>query len=196
MQQRGVGAFFQEIEDVGGGADVYGEGVTQVGVEIGQAGAVDDYVQSAGEVLLVLRAEAEVRFAAVAGSHFHALAEKLCEFVPVTFGQFFEYWGFLDYALQALQGSVGAIVADEQVDAADFRQIGEEICQPNFSDEACGAYEQDIFFAQRGASREGLGGVARFVGDDRDVHFGRAAFGWFNGFVQDLRVFFEAENGD
>src|ERR1700683_503301 len=156
MQQRGVGAFFQEIEDVGGGADVYGEGVTQVGVEIGQAGAVDDYVQSAGEFLLVLRAEAEVRFADVAVYHFDALGEKFGEFVAVTFGQFFKYWGFLDYALQALQGSVGAIVADEQVDAADFRQIGEGIWQPNFSDEDWGAAWEDIFFAQRGAGRKGL----------------------------------------
>src|ERR1700689_3769645 len=186
MQRKGVGAFFKEIEDVGGGADVYGEGVTQVGVEIGQAGAVDDYVESAGELLLVLRAETEVRFADVAVNHFEALAEKFGEFVAVTIGQFFEYWRFFDYALQALQGSVGAIVADEQVDAADFGEIAEEICQPDFSDEAGGAYEQDIPSAERGASGKGLVAVARFVVNHRDAHFGGCTFGWFDRFVQDL----------
>ena len=44
MQQRGVIAFFQKIQDVRRGTNIHGQGVAQVGVEIGEAGAVDDDV--------------------------------------------------------------------------------------------------------------------------------------------------------
>src|SRR5271156_4678786 len=74
--------------------------------------------------------------------------------------------------------------------------MGEEIREPNFSDEAGGAYEQDIFSAERGADGKGLVAGARFVVDYWDVHLGRGAFGWFDSFVEDLWIFFEAQDAD
>ena len=77
----------------------------------------------------------------------------------MAFGQLFENRGFFDHALQAFERGVGAIVADQQVDAANFWEIGEQIREPNFSDEARGADEQDIFSAERGTDGKSL--VAR-----------------------------------
>ena len=87
-------------------------------------------------------------------------------------------------------------MADQQVDAANFWEIGEQIREPNFSDEARGADEQYIFSAERGTDGKSLVPIARFVVDYGDVDFGRGAFGWFDGFVEDLGIFFEAQNAD
>ena len=47
MQQGGVVACAEEFEDVGRGADVRRQRVAQVGIEIRQAGAVDDQIERA-----------------------------------------------------------------------------------------------------------------------------------------------------
>ena len=110
---------------------------------------------SAREPLLVLRAEAQARLADIAVHHFDVILQKFGEFVAVAFGELFEHRRFFDYALKALQGGVGAVVANEQIDAADFGQVREQIREPNFADEAGGADRAEYFFraARRGRKK-------------------------------------------
>jgi hypothetical protein len=44
MHQAGVVALAEKIEEIAGGIDIGGERVTQVGIKIGEAGAVGDHV--------------------------------------------------------------------------------------------------------------------------------------------------------
>ena len=47
---------------------------------------------------------------------------------------------------------VVAIAANQQIDLADFRQVGEQIREPHFADESGGADQENIFAAQRVAN--------------------------------------------
>ena len=71
---------------------------------------------------------------------------------------------FFHHAAETSEGSVGLIAPDEQINSADFRKVGEEICEPYFADEARGADQKNVFAAQRIAHGEGkaiVGGAIR-----------------------------------
>ena len=93
--------------------------------------------------------------------------------VAVLLRQRFEYRRFLDHALEALQRSRRAVVPHQQIDAADFRQIREQIRQPHFADESRRADQQNVFSAQRIRGRKAVASPLRRI----EMHYRHVTFG-------------------
>ena len=61
MQQRGVIGFAKKFDQVDGGFHVAGQRVAQIGIEIGQARAVDHQIERARQALARVRTSSRVR---------------------------------------------------------------------------------------------------------------------------------------
>ena len=138
-----------EIEHVGGGADVRRESVAKIGIEIGEPGAIDDHVERILEAAAHFGLQAEAGFRDVAFDDFDMLAQEFGEERAVAVGEAFEDGRFFDDAAETVERGGGLIAADEQIDLADFREVGEKTREPDFADEAGGADEENVFAAKR-----------------------------------------------
>ncbi len=123
MQQRGVVAAAQEIQQVLRRLHVDRKRLAQIGIEIGQPAAVDDHVDGPREPLALFRRKAKIRLARVSAHHLDFRAQEIREFVAVPLGQPVEHRRLLDHALESLERARRTVPAHDQVHAPDLRQI-------------------------------------------------------------------------
>ena len=112
MHQAGVVALADEFEQMGRGINVGGEGVAQVGIEVGEAGAVDDEIEGGGEAFAGGGVEAEAGGAYVAFDDFEFFFEEGAEVAAVAFLEAIDGGGFFEDFFEAALGGGGAVAAD------------------------------------------------------------------------------------
>ena len=149
-------AFSEEVEEIKCGVDVGGDGVAKVGIEIGEAGAVDDQVERIFKPRLRGFVHAEAGLADVAFDDFYFFFEKSAEAPAVLFVKTVERGGFFDNFFEAALGGRGAVAADQQRDLADVGNVFEEIDEPDFADETGYADEENVFTGQGFADGEAV----------------------------------------
>ncbi len=132
----------------------------------------------------------------VAVDHFDLLAQKFGEPLAVRLRQRFEYRRFFDHALKSLAAEVDvAVMPHQQINAADLRQIRQQVCQPHFADEARRADQQNVFSAQRIAHGQAVFAVApKSKCTTGLVTFGLGRSAGLNRFFQNCRVLLESKN--
>src|SRR5262245_1320081 len=149
VQQRRSVAAAQEIDQVKRAVNIDRQRLTQVGVEIGQAGAVYHQVETGLHALERRRRHPEARLRDVAFDDFDLFAQEGAEIVAVPGVQVFEERRFGDDLFEAAQSRRRTLAAYEQVDLGDLRNLFEDLRQPDLADEPCEADEQDAFARER-----------------------------------------------
>ena len=157
MDQAGVVGPAHKIQDVHGGIDVGSQGIAQVGIKVGQAGAVDNQVQPAPQAGGNLRGQSEPRLARIAFNNVHPFREKSCQTGAIALMKGVKDRGFLDHLFKTPQRGIGLLPPDEQVDSADFRQVREKVDQPDLSYETGHANQHDVPARQGAAYRQRMG---------------------------------------
>src|ERR1700722_4340281 len=200
MQQRRMLAIAKEIEQVDSRADIRRQSVAKVGIEIREAGAVDDDVERFCETLTHICSHAKVGTAHIAFDDFDSSPQESGEPFAMLGRELLEHGRFFHHAAETSEGGVGLITPDEQINSGYFREIGEEICEPHFADEAGGAYQKNIFAAERIAHGEGKPVVGSAVGlrevNDGNRNLRRWPVGGLNRTVYDFRILRVAETAD
>src|SRR5580658_8180684 len=64
--------------------------------------------------------------------------------MPIFFEEWIEYRRFFDHLFEAALGGIRFLLANQQVDAADLRQVEQHVGQPDFADKAGYADEHDV----------------------------------------------------
>jgi hypothetical protein len=142
---------------VDGAVDVGADGLAQVGVEVDEAGAVEDEVEVAVEALGergVLDAEAGERDVAL--DDLDARGDELGHARAVELVQRAEHGRAGDHLLEPVERGAQRLLAQEHVDLADGGDAVEDHRQPDLADEPGGAGQQDL------AAGEGADGSSRF----------------------------------
>src|SRR4030095_10013493 len=138
-----------EIDQVKCAVNVDRQRLAQVGVEIGQAGAVDHQVEVGFHALERRGGDPKARLRDVAFDDFDLFAQEGAEIVAVPGMQVFEERRFGDNLLEAAPGRRRTLAAYEQVDLGYLRNLFEDLRQPDFADEPREADEQDVFARER-----------------------------------------------
>ncbi len=146
-------AALQKIQYVIRRVHIHRKCVANVRIEIRQPRAVQDHINILRETIAHFRRESEVRLAHVTIDDFDALTQELTKSVAMLLRERIKNRRFFNRPLKPLQGSVGTVVADQQIHAANFRQVPQQICEPHFADETRAADQQNLFSAQRVAHR-------------------------------------------
>ena len=157
MHQAGVVALAQEIEQIARRIDVGGERVAQVGIEIGEAGAVGNDVERALEARLRRGVEAQAGLADVAFDDFDFFAKNAARFAP---------------CISCRRSSVGdsstifskrrcaEVVRLRRISSVILRDVGnffEQVHEPDLADEAGDTDEQEVTLTESVADGEAAG---------------------------------------
>ena len=84
MQQPRVVGLADKIQNVRHRAHVGRQGISQIGIEIGKAGAVNDQIQFLSQKFGRLRSQSQSRFSHITLDYFHAFAQKPGQIHAVT----------------------------------------------------------------------------------------------------------------
>src|SRR5580700_43011 len=165
----------------------------QVGIEICQAGTIDDEVQIARQLRSFLRDNPQSRLAHVALDHFHSLGDVLRETLAKLLLQRIEYRRFLENFLKAPLRGRCALAPDQQVDLPDLRDFVQKLRQPYLSDKPRYADQENVFPFEGAPHREGFA-LSFPVEYDQGACVRRlGALGWQNCLFQVLRMGCQSE---
>ena len=148
VDQPGMLAMAEKLQNVIHGVDVGGERIAQVGIEIRETRAVCDHVHRLLQPRLRFRVQAQARLAGIAFHHFHFVLQEGRQAGSVPLVQGVEGRRLLHNFLEAALRGRGAVAPDEQRDFADVGNFFQQVHQPDFADEAGHADQHDVFPGQ------------------------------------------------
>ena len=125
MNQAGVVAFAKEFQEPQRRVHVGVDRIAQIGIEFGQAGAVDHQVERAGQALPRRRVQTKPCLADVALDDLNPLAQEGSEIMPVAFVQRIEGRRLFDKLFEAPLCCRRPAAANQQGDLADAGKIRE-----------------------------------------------------------------------
>ena len=178
MQKSRVIGRSHELENIDGGVGVRRQGVPQVGIEVGQAGAIDNEIEVLLQAARDLGVESEARLRNVAFDDFDLVAQKVEEPVAMTVEERIEYRRLFHHLFEAPLGRIRLLAADQKIDLLHVGQIQKRVRQPDFADEAGDTDQHDVLSCECPANGESRGLPVALKIDDGPRRCKRPALGW------------------
>ena len=153
MQQSRVMALPLKLEQTDRGANVRGERLSQVRIEIRQTGTVEDEIEPGGKPPDHFRSDSQSGLRNISLDHLDPLAQEIHEPFPVAGIQAVKGRGSGDDFFKPLRPGMRPLPANQQVDSPYLREIGQQVNQPYLPDKPGYANEEDLLAGQRFANR-------------------------------------------
>ena len=155
MQQARMVGGPQKLNQMENRCDVASKSLAKVRIEIRQPGTIHHDIQCALQTFTNLWSDPKPRLADVAVNDCDALGDEIRESVAKPFLQLIEDRRLLKYFLETPLCRRGSLAADEQVNFADLWNLAQQLCEPDFADEAGYADQQNVLARQGFANRQG-----------------------------------------
>src|SRR5258707_8858396 len=156
MHQRSVIAGANKMQEMFGGFDVGRNGVAQIGIEVGKAGAIYHEIERFRELCAYTFLQTETGLTNIAFYNVYLLAQEFAQARAVLLLQAIERRRVFDDFFEAALRGGGTVAANQQRNFADVRNLLEQVHHPDFADKSGHADQQDVFAGQRATDAEAI----------------------------------------
>src|SRR5579864_1099082 len=154
MQKPGVVGATDKFENVEGCVGVRCKSVAKVGIEIGEAGAIDDQIEILLQGASYIKTQTQPGLGDIALDHLDFIAQEHGQEVAVAIEERIEYRRVFDHLLEAAFTGIRLLTANQQIDSLHFRQFQQRIGEPDFADEPGHANQQHLLAGKSAAHRK------------------------------------------